>query len=295
MVDLLDSLNKITTVKEYAKGYLCKCPFAPKTHSKGYDRSPSLVVWPEIGRFACYSCGRKGIIPQLFTDLAELIPNPVHDELAVKWQDSLWHVTYKLREKPKTEKVYLSEEILEHFPPLEDFSYIQSRKIDKVAAIEYDLRMDHRSNRVVFPVRDTTGGLLGFVGRHTERKEHFKYFFESSLVLGGEDKLKHERIIIVEGIFDLLKAKPWAESLGIDIACCWTASLSTHHVKTLAKLDKYVYLMLDQDSAGNNGANKFARDYPGLATRLVWDFTNDKGEVSDVGDMTEEQFRSFYV
>ena len=52
--------------------------------------------------------------------------------------------------------------------------------------------------------------------------------------------------------------------------------------------------MLDQDSAGHKGAKKFAKEYPGLFTRLEWDFKNEKGEIADVGDMTESQFRSFF-
>lgn len=293
MVDLVESLDKITTYKEYSKGYLCKCPFAPKTHAKGYDRSPSLVVWPDINFFKCYSCGQTGNIRELFLDLARLIPNPTHDELAIKWADSLWHINYKFREKRQSEKIYLDDAILEHFPPLEDFSYLFARGVGEAAIKEYDIRYDPRMDRVVFPVRDAKG-LLGFVGRDIKRKGHFKYAFESTLVLGGEDKLKHERIILVEGLIDLLKAWPWANSLGIDIACCWTATVSHQHIKTLAQLDKYVYLMLDQDDAGNKGSAKFGKEYPGLATRLVWDFRNENGEIADVGDMNESQFRSFF-
>jgi DNA primase len=294
MVDLEESLSQITTYKEYSKGYLCKCPFAPKTHPKGYDRSPSLVVWPEINFHQCYSCGKKGRIEELFLELSRLIPNTLHDELAAKWADSLWHVHHKIKDRPKREKLYLDEDILEHFPVLEDYSYIFSRGVNSEAAKWYNLRYDPRADRVVFPVRDLTGGLLGFVGRDTQRKGHFKYFFESTFVLGGEDKLQNERIVIVEGFFDVLKAWPWAQSLGLDIACCWTATLSHEHIKTLAKLDKYVFLMLDQDSAGHKGAKKFAKEYPGLFTRLEWDFKNEKGEIADVGDMTESQFRSFF-
>lgn len=296
MLNLEESLQQITTYKEYSKGFLCRCPFAPKTHPKKYDRSPSLVVWPEINFFQCYACNQKGSISNLFVDLARLLPTPLHEKLAAQWADSLWHIHSKLRDKPVLEKVYLDEQILEHFPEINQAgtSYLLSRGVDKAAIREYDIRYDPRSNRVVFPVRDYTRKLLGMVGRNIEKKEHFKYFVSTTQVLGGENKLRFDRIAIVEGFIDLLKAWPWATDLGIDIACCWTAQLSHDHVKRLAMLDKYVYLMLDQDGAGNKGAREFAKVYPGLSTRLVWDHKNEKGEVADVGDMTEEQFTSFW-
>ena len=296
MVDLEECLGKITTYKTYSKGYLCRCPFASKTHAKGYDRSPSLAVWPEINFFGCYSCGVRGEIRDLFVKLAELIPTDLHKELSLKWQDSLWHIRHRLIERPESERVYLSEEILEHFPKVygEGKDYlIHQRKVDESAIEEYDIRWDDRSRRVVFPVRDKTG-LLGLVGRDIDRKGHFKYFLESNSVLCGEDKLKNERIAVVEGFLDILKVWPMANQLGIDLVCCGTASLSHKHVEILAERDAFVYLMLDQDDAGNKGATKFAKVYPGLSTRLVWDFKNEKGEIADVGDMTSEQFRSFF-
>ena len=297
MVDLETSLSQITTFKTFASGYLCRCPFAPKTHPKRTDRSPSLVIWEENCYFKCYSCGKHGTINDLFTELARIIPSPLHEKLASDWGESLWHIRSKLRDRPVPETIYLDEDILEHFPPVygpgKDY-LIRDRAIDERAILEYDIRYDERSKRVVFPVRDKTG-LLGFVGRNIERKEHFKYFVESTKVLGGEDKFKHDRVAIVEGFMDLLKCWPWASDMGLDVGCCWTATLSETQVRKLANLDSYVYLMLDQDAAGSKGAEKFAKVYPGLSTRLAWGFTNDKGEVSDVGDMTEEQFRSFYV
>ena len=297
MVDLESSLEQITTYKEYAKGYLCRCPFAPKTHSKKFDRSPSLVVWPEINRFVCYSCGQKGKIKELFLDLARLIPTELHEQLANKWQDSLYHITVKLKNETERETIYLNEEILEHFPPVQgkgkDYLLL-NRGVAEEAILHYNIRWDDRSKRVVFPLRDRAGRLLGLVGRNIEKKEHFKYFCETTKTLGGEDKLQYERIVVVEGFMDLLRAWPWANELGLDIVCCWTATLSDTHINTLAKLDKYVYLMLDQDAAGNKGANKFAKVYPGLSTRLQWNFENEKGEISDVGDFTEQQFRGFF-
>jgi len=297
VVDLESSLQQITTYKQFASGYLCRCPFAPKTHPKGTDRSPSLVIWEEINRFHCYSCNQKGTINDLFTNLARIIPSPLHEKLAADWGESLWHIRSKFIERNQHETIYLDEEILEHFPPVtgpgKDY-LIVDRGIDEQAIIEYDIRYDPRSNRVVFPVRDRKG-LLGFVGRNIKMKEHFKYFIESTKVLGGEDKFKYERIVIVEGFLDLLKCWPWANDMGLDVGVCWTATLSDTQIRKLANLDKYVYLMLDQDGAGNKGTDKFSKVYPGLSTRLTWDFLNVKGEIADVGDMTEQQFRSFYV
>jgi len=297
MVDLEASLEKITTFKTFEKGYLCRCPFAPKTHTRSYDKSPSLVIWGEIDFYQCYSCGQRGHIKELFLDLAKLIPSNLHEELAVQWQDSLWHVRSRIKEREDYPLVKLDEGMLQFFPPVygEGKQYLlEKRGIDNSAIEHYDIRFDERSNRVVFPLRTMNKDLVGFVGRDIARKGHYKYMAETSKLLGGEDKLKYERIVVVEGFMDVLKCWPWANELGLDVVCCWTATLSRHQIKTLAKLDKFVYLMLDQDAAGNKGAAKFGKEYPGLCTRLEWDFLNSKGEVADVGDMNETQFKGCF-
>ena len=296
-MDLLEeSLTELgSTYVEYAKGYLCNCVLSPITHARGGDRNRSLAIWPEINRYQCYSCGQKGEIQELFHKLYELMPSDKTEKIAAKWDNSLWHVKNRLKQRNTKSKFYLDEEILENFLPIsgKPLDYLLDRKLDPEVIAWYDIRMNPAQDQAVFPIRDSKG-LLGAIGRHIEKKQHYKYFHESTLVLGGEDRLKHSRIIVVEGWIDVLKITKWAADYDCDVVCCWTSRLSDHHIKALASWDKYVFLMLDQDKAGHTGANDFQNKYPGLSTRLNWDFKNQKNEIADCGDMTENQFRRLF-
>lgn len=117
---------------------------------------------------------------------------------------------------------------------------------------------DRFRGRVMFPIRDAQGHVIGFGGRVLDDSEP-KYLnspdsalFHKGSVLYGID-LTHRSIreqgtaVVVEGYMDVIG--PYQCGVTNLVACLGTA-LSEEHVRTLQRLSRRIVLALDPDAAG---------------------------------------------
>lgn len=145
-----------------------------------------------------------------------------------------------------------------------------SRKeiVDASLGIQKELQQekiyDRFRNRLMFPIFDANGLIVGFGGR-TLGEDDAKYInsgdtplYSKSVVLYGLHLAREEiratkKVILVEGYFDVLAC----HRLGITntIAVSGTA-LTDQHVKTLKRYAETVVLCLDQDRAGQQAAER---------------------------------------
>ncbi|PIP65766.1 DNA primase [Candidatus Peregrinibacteria bacterium CG10_big_fil_rev_8_21_14_0_10_49_16] len=123
---------------------------------------------------------------------------------------------------------------------------------------------DRFRNRLMFPIHDHQGRLIGFGGR-TMGNDNAKYMnspegilYHKSTVFFGLDKAKDaardtKEFIVVEGYFDVLAC----HRIGLKhtIACCGTA-LTEEHAHILKRYVDQVTLCLDQDTAGKQAAER---------------------------------------
>ena len=120
-------------------------------------------------------------------------------------------------------------------------------------------------NRITFPIFDTMSNVIGFSARVLNPEDKPKYLnsaehkaFEKSKILYGLNFAKtgireHEKLIIVEGQMDVLGLARLG--LPIGIATSGTA-LSEHHVKILKRYTENIYLMFDNDGAGQQATQR---------------------------------------
>ena len=132
---------------------------------------------------------------------------------------------------------------------------------------------DAYGKRLMFPLIDTNGEVLGFSGRLLEDKELAKYknttqtpVFNKSEVVFGINLLKKQRdkerqnsqsfvgfdnIIIVEGQIDVISMHQ--HGFVNTVACLGTA-ITPQHIRKLKQFSDNIILMLDGDSAGQKAA-----------------------------------------
>lgn len=123
---------------------------------------------------------------------------------------------------------------------------------------------DRFRNRIMFPIKDVQGRIVGFGGRTLEN-DQAKYInssdsplYRKSAVLYGvsdaRDAIRQSgTVILVEGYFDVLAC----HRMGVKhaVATCGTA-LTEEHVRLLRRYATHVALCLDQDDAGRNAADR---------------------------------------
>lgn len=125
---------------------------------------------------------------------------------------------------------------------------------------------DRFRNRLMFPIRDTHGTVIGFGGRWLGTEENIaKYIntpqtiiYDKSRVLYGIDKAKMEikkekRVVVVEGYMDCIASHQAGVS---NVVASSGTALTSEQVKLIKRFTTDVVFAFDQDIAGNTAAKR---------------------------------------
>lgn len=126
---------------------------------------------------------------------------------------------------------------------------------------------DYFRNRLMFPIHNESGKIIGFGGRALSADDNPKYLnspetetkiYKKSHVLynlhrAKESMRKDDRTILVEGYMDAIGVYS-AGFRGV-VASCGT-SLTTNHVKALARFSPRIIVNFDPDGAGERASEK---------------------------------------
>lgn len=125
---------------------------------------------------------------------------------------------------------------------------------------------DRFRHRIMFPIRDHQGNLVGFGGRTLSKDPETPKYLNSPetklyhkgrmLYLFSEAKnafREKDRAIVVEGYFDALTAHK--EGYFETVASLGTA-LTEEQIKSIARLTKHLFFAFDADNSGQNAASR---------------------------------------
>lgn len=262
------------------------CPLQRWTHKGGHDHYPSAGVSihnDEVSIFSCWSCHSKGPLSWLVKEyckysgesgdgllqLAEEADLNEFNGVSLPDWDSLQPIA-KLPEELNAD-LYLD---LYDSPLIipEAAKYLENRGISTEATIKMQLRYDpigmtiqngkmpDKSKwvpRILFPGFSPNRKFYGFSGRaivKTELKVRDYHGFPKINILLGSHLLRPEdsKLILVEGLFDYARMV----TLGYPAVAVMKSMLSDEQAEILKDLGKSVYIVFDDDKAGEDGRKK---------------------------------------
>lgn len=249
------------------------CPF----HG---DRHPSFAIDPEKQTFMCYACGAKGDVLEFVRKMKNCSFKEVLGMLIEKVEPS---VTPSPREREREVCKAACQTECKMAPPLTDFLHLLqpcASGHSELSGTWIDFEVGHSPflvppewkamrGRLVFPIRDEEGNLVGFAARRLSDTDAGspKYinsaaselYHKSELLYGlyrAKDSIRREGyVFVVEGYKDVLAMH--AAGLTNTVALCGTA-LCPGHIALLKKYAGWVYLLLDSDPAGVQAAARAA-------------------------------------
>ena len=272
-------------------GYLkLSCPFAEiREAHKGNDAHPSFVIWPQRNLAKCYGCHLVYDLHTFFADYSDF------KKLTLDLDFLEFYFPPLEEETVEIENVVIHENILKSFSsvqyPLEN--YLGKRGINR-KNIPLKLYHDTRSNNLVCPVRNGNGDLVGATSRNMMSKLHHHYFgMLTTKCLLGFERRKANRILVVEGLTDLLAAydKVMQLELDYDVYATLTCSLRDWKARKLIDEDRPVTLGWDCDSAGLLGRKKAL---PKLSDALCVTDSYWADPKIDIGNMPIEDFQLIF-
>lgn len=309
--DLVELVDSYVPLKKRGTSHLACCPF----HN---EKSPSFNVVAKKQFYHCFGCGasgnaisfimnylNQGFIEAIETLAARLglsVPrdgqieknNSVNDlykllsDVSVYYQKKLKYdggvaIEY-LRSRGlsgEIAKLYQLGFAPEGWHNLEkSFTQNQRELIATGMLIQTDEGKiyDRYRNRVMFPIHDRHGRVIGFGGRILEPDQKPKYLnspetviFQKSRELYGLHQVLNQKqaidhIIIVEGYMDVIALAQ--HGIMNAVATLGTAT-STWHIQLLAKHTKHLIFCFDGDTAGRQAAWRgLESSFPHLNTGL---------------------------
>ena len=291
-VDIIELVSEYLPLTKKGQYYWGVCPF----HN---DKNPSMSVDPKRQTYNCWSCHASGNVftflqniesisfPESLKRLADKVGIEVSG--STKSYDKVNEKSYEIYDlaskfyelmlntpKGDNAKKYLKERLMED-DIIKEFGiglalndrnklleYLKEKKYD-INTME-DLGLvngdyDTFINRVMFPIHDRAGHVVGFSGRIYDKSDQAKYIntretkiFRKGNILYNYHRCKepvrvNKYVIVTEGFMDVIRLS----TIGVKnaLALMGTA-MTSEHVSMLKKLSLNVYLCLDGDDAGIN-------------------------------------------
>ncbi|KTD53438.1 DNA primase [Legionella santicrucis] len=294
--DLVELIDSYVPLKKRGNSHVACCPF----HN---EKSPSFNVVAKKQFYHCFGCGASGnaisfvmnYCNQGFVDAIETLATRIGLTIPREKQterDNTSRDLYKLlaavslyyRKKLKHEGQYainylrdrgLSGEIAklyqlgfatEGWHHLEKAFPRNQRELIATGMLiknEEGKIYDRYRNRIMFPIHDRHGRIIGFGGRVLDSEQKPKYLnspetviFQKSRELYGLHQILSQQksidyIIIVEGYMDVIAL---AQHEIINVVATLGTATSTYHIQLLSKHTQSLIFCFDGDNAGKQAA-----------------------------------------
>ena len=288
-IDIVEIISNYVPLTQRGKNYFGVCPF----HD---DHSPSMSVSKEKQIYTCFSCGATGNVFTFVSEYEHINFYEAVKLLGTKVGYNLGSATSSKTKEDKSLEIYDSackfyQNNLNTALGKNAHEYLEQRKIDKETIKKFKIGLsisktsltdyllnkkiplkelislgisnengsDLFVNRIMFPLYDLQGNVVGFSGRIYNTKDSSKYintketkiFKKGNLLYNyhqAKDILKKsESIIVMEGFMDVIRAS----TIGINncVATMGTA-FTKQHANLLRKMTDNIILCFDGDQAG---------------------------------------------
>jgi DNA primase len=221
------------------------------------DNVSSFVIHPEHG-YHCFACGSGG-------GMAGFLRLMGDDAVAAT-------VEFTVRRRPDTPVITAPPVPLA--PLNAAHPYFRERGIHEATARFFGMGYyagPPLGRRIIAPLHDPAGQLVGYIGRAVDEKVEPRYCFQrgvrrSELLfnLHRVKQAKAETVIVVEGIFDVLAIY----QVGIPNVVATLGCEVTENQRALLSGFRRLLVLFDDDHAGNTAATKLAEEFGRAAVRL---------------------------
>ncbi|MCW8469887.1 DNA primase [Fluoribacter gormanii] len=294
--DLVELIDSYVPLKKRGNSHVACCPF----HN---EKSPSFNVVAKKQFYHCFGCGASGnaisfvmnYLNQGFVDAVETLATRVGLTVPRDKQNEKNNPSLDLYKLMADVSLYYQKKLRHEGQPAID--YLRRRGLSGEIAKLYQLGYasegwhnlekafprnqrellttgmliknddgkiyDRYRNRVMFPIHDRHGRIIGFGGRVLDNEQKPKYLnspetviFQKSRELYGlhqilSQKKNIEYVIVVEGYMDVIALAQ--HGIMNAVATLGTAT-STYHIQLLAKHTKSLIFCFDGDNAGRQAA-----------------------------------------
>lgn len=262
------------------------CPFA--INHAGGDETPSCYMNLDTAAFFCHGCKERGTAVEMTSYVLSISPlesirllkqaympggiNPDARDI----ENEVRKIMYAREERvvqPRLDESLLAERAMDWRAAWENrgiflpADYFFERGFDPAALDSWEFGWDERSRRVIFPVRDVEGHLIGFKGRASDGRKPkylvlgdgpgggpygFPRYFPSHVVFGAHRYRDgvYDPLVVCEGELNAVATSRKTARPAVAINGSY---FQPFHAKIIRKIaNAGVILFLDDDEAGRD-------------------------------------------
>jgi hypothetical protein len=266
------------------------CPMHKKRTGKE-DNHPSWWINSETGAHICFSCGYKGNVYTLVSDVRGIDYHEAREYVNDKEDMPIDSLMKRIKELPQyvqaePEAIPMSEARLAVYTEPPDIE-LKKRFLKRGAVKVHGVLWDVKNEAWILPIRDPDDGVLWGWQEKGARGRFFKNqpagVRKSKTVFGVQILSSNHDLIIVESPLDAVRLT----GLGHNAISTYGAIISEDQAKIMRRAPRVIAAM-DNDKAGhtaNEQMRGFSRKYG-----MELSYFNYTGiDVKDVGDMTEAE------
>ena len=245
------------------------------------DRSPSWSMNAETGLWICYSCGARGTLVGLISELTgdETSLIDVHSFLI---NSSLNRINREDIPEPEPEIDWISYSRFDAVPA----PYVYNRNLDASVARSYGIRWDTANKAWVIPIVSPLGQLMGWQSKKPDWVRNYPIGIKKSHTLFGIEKFLNKPAVLVESPLDVVRLA--SITSGVQGLATFGSYVSTEQLSLLNSVASKVIVAMDNDEAGLKASKMLFKTMPRFDDGVLWlNYKNTKAK--DIGDMTDEE------
>lgn len=258
-----------------------RCPVHKRVIGRE-DRSPSWSINASTGLWICFSCGARGTLSSLLSELLG-----TQDSISVQ----KFLVTSRfnnLTDKQKTEK---EAEHVHEVSSFFEFSRVSDTKclyknLDPELVFKYGVRWNTTNKSWCIPIISPMGRLVGWQEKKTGWVRNYPVGVKKSQTLFGIERFSCRTAVLVESPLDIVRfASVFTTPQAL---ASFGATVSKEQMTLLSHVADRVVVAMDNDEAGIESSKKLYKLLPPPRKGIRW--WNYKGtDAKDIGDMTDDE------
>jgi len=260
-VDLLEYVSQSIEMEKRGRDYFGHCPLH-------VDNTPSFSITPSKNSYYCFSCGRSGGIIGYLMDYEHLRFDDAVDKAAKLGNMDLSKMCRSqtmtflkktknlMREKEQVVHEVLSANELSKYSHEDITEWIDEGILQEVMDL-FEVRINDRDNRIVYPVYDINGNLINIKGR--TRYKNYKELripkYINYYPIGTMDYFQglnitlpfikdQNEMIIFESVKSVMKAYGWGYK---NCASAEKHTITDEQLKLLVQLRVNIVFAFDSD------------------------------------------------
>ena len=248
------------------------------------DHSPSWSINSSTGLWLCFSCGARGTLSMLLSELSGEEGVSAQQFLINAGMQRLTNTsiaTYQTPQKLDTEAFFNFDRVAD--------SHCFAKHLDPDLVYRYGVRWNPSNKSWCIPIISNMGNLMGWQEKRPGWVRNFPVGIEKSKTLFGVERFRSKTSVLVESPLDVVRfamvfSKPQA-------VASFGAQVSKSQMDLLLHMSDTIVIAMDNDEAGIESSKRLYKHLGTPRKGIKW-WNYSTTSAKDIGDMTDDEIEA---